>query len=118
MNAVTLSNIKLNNPIFKTQFPSKPLSFSKPSIRRRSFRRLARRSSLVIETGVEEPGRDVSGEDEEAETPSSPTESVARRLILLRHAKSSWRDRTLRGLLIWVTLLFVQIELGFEFYVF
>ncbi|PON78244.1 Histidine phosphatase [Trema orientale] len=95
MNAVTLSNIQLNNPIFKTQFPSKP-SFSKPSFRRRSFRRLIRRSSLVIETGVEEdPGRAFSEEDE-AEAPSSPTESVARRLILLRHAKSSWRDRSLR----------------------
>ena len=101
MNAVTLSNIQLNKPIFKTQFPSKP-TFSKPSIRRRTLRRFIRRSSLVIDTGVDEPGQAFTEEEEAA----SPTESIARRLILLRHAKSSWRDRSLRGLPIWVMGLF------------
>ncbi|KAK4422969.1 putative protein, chloroplastic [Sesamum alatum] len=42
------------------------------------------RNSLVIETAEDQAS---------AETPG---ESVARRLILLRHAKSSWEDRSLR----------------------
>ncbi|KAF4379126.1 hypothetical protein G4B88_010520 [Cannabis sativa] len=99
MNAVTLSNtLQLNYPIFKTQlqFPSRPIFLQASSTCRRSFRRLIRRSSMVVETGVEDSSGTVSEEDNKPETPSSPTESVARRLILLRHAKSSWRDRSLR----------------------
>lgn len=89
MNAVTLSNIQLNQPIFKPQLPSKPTSIS-----RRSFRDLRCRSSLVIATSVEDKGGEAISEDTEA--PPSPIDSIARRLILLRHAKSSWKDRSLR----------------------
>ncbi|KAL5537732.1 hypothetical protein UlMin_043498 [Ulmus minor] len=77
MNAVTLSNIQLNQTIFKTNFPL---------INRKNLRRFRKHSSLVIETSVEVQGQAVSGE----------IESVSRRLILLRHAESSWEDRSLR----------------------
>ncbi|KAL2475794.1 Phosphoglycerate mutase family protein [Abeliophyllum distichum] len=58
-----------------------PLS-STTGIRRKSF--YSTRNSLVIEA--------VEGQA----SPDNPAESVARRLILLRHAHSSWENRSLR----------------------
>ncbi|KAI4296101.1 hypothetical protein L6164_036088 [Bauhinia variegata] len=60
-----------------------PLTVRNPS-------RLRAKSSLVIEK------QDCAVVSDE-ETPSQPVaESVSRRLILLRHAKSSWENRSLR----------------------
>lgn len=53
--------------------------------RRKPF--LSLRNSLLIDTAA--------GDQTSAETP--PESSAARRLILLRHAKSSWENRSLRG---------------------
>lgn len=47
------------------------------------------RSSLVIETAEDQASAEI------------PQKSVARRLILLRHAKSSWENRSLRGTHFW-----------------
>lgn len=57
--------------------------FSTATTRRKTFGSF--RSSLVIETA-------------EGQSPvENPPQSVTRRLILLRHAKSSWEDRSLKG---------------------
>lgn len=57
--------------------------------------------SLVTETATENQVlSSVTGQEAEEEEKEAPTElgSLARRrLILLRHAKSSWADRSLRG---------------------
>ncbi|KAL3820868.1 hypothetical protein ACJIZ3_006773 [Penstemon smallii] len=57
-------------------------SFTTTSSRRKSFRSI--RNSLFIETA------------EGQSSAETPPESVSRRLILLRHAKSSWENRSLR----------------------
>lgn len=56
----------------------------------RARRKLFLRNSLVIATA-----------EDQSSTDSPPPESVARRLILLRHATSSWENRSLRGILYW-----------------
>ncbi|KAF8035065.1 hypothetical protein BT93_C1175 [Corymbia citriodora subsp. variegata] len=58
---------------------------------RRNPGSLLARRSLVVETAE---GRVASAEEDEA--PSSSESAAPRRLILLRHAKSSWSDRSLR----------------------
>ncbi|KAF3451928.1 hypothetical protein FNV43_RR08024 [Rhamnella rubrinervis] len=91
MNAVTLCNtlqLHHHQPISSSQFFSNPNSF-RPLIPRRN----PTRYSLVIET-VEGQGQ--AAASPEPKTPSAASESVSRRLILLRHAKSSWEDRSLR----------------------
>lgn len=61
--------------------PPQYLCFANSRTRRKTLR-----NSLVIDTAADEQAP--------AET---PPESVSRRLILLRHARSSWEDRSLRG---------------------
>ena len=60
------------------------LCFPKSRSRRKPL--VTVRNSLVIDTPADEQAS--------AET---PPESVSRRLILLRHARSSWEDRSLKG---------------------
>lgn len=106
MNAVPLC---ISQPILK--FPPYPNCF-RPSISCINPTRLSCRSSLVIETVEGQPQSQV--DPAQVETPSAASDSVSRRLILLRHAMSSWEDRSLRGLLHWllfVPLLYV-VELG------
>lgn len=95
MNAVSLCNTQLHQPIFRrTQIQPKP-NCPNPSIFRRNSKRLLPcRSSFVIQSVEEDQGRVAS---EDIETPSTPSEFFSRRLILLRHANSSWEDRSLRG---------------------
>ncbi|KAH6764481.1 Phosphoglycerate mutase family protein [Perilla frutescens var. hirtella] len=59
------------------------LCFANTRTRRKPF--VSFRSSLLIETA-----------SDEQTSPETPSESVSRRLILLRHAKSSWENRSLR----------------------
>lgn len=101
MNAATVSVCSSNIIVIqhksrtRTQILPNPI-WPKGSIssRRRNPSRLPTRLSLVIET--------VEGQaavSEPQQTPSesqSESESVSRRLILLRHAQSSWEDSSLR----------------------
>lgn len=88
MNALTLCNHNINinshHHFSASAKPNRPKLFS---IHPRNPCTTTRPSSLVIET-VE---GQVAADSEQ--TPSS----VARRLILLRHAKSSWEDPSLKG---------------------
>lgn len=92
LNSKSTMNAALCNiyPIFKfSETHSQPSRCPSSWIAGRSSNRLPTPRSLVIET-VEDQ---VDGE--------ARSESVARRLILLRHAKSSWTDRSLRGIWNW-----------------
>lgn len=95
--ALTLCSI-VHYPIFRKERFSPPLiCFRRPSKRRRNLSSQIPSKSLVIETA----GTQVLSEEDEKkqeDESQSGSESVApRRLILLRHAKSSWADRSLRG---------------------
>ncbi|XP_059658585.1 uncharacterized protein At3g52155, chloroplastic isoform X2 [Cornus florida] len=83
---VGLSNLLIPMPIFSLSKTSSSPSSICPnsSARCRNPRRSPPPRSLIIET--------VQGQSSEEALP----ESVTRRLILLRHAKSSWEDRSLR----------------------
>ncbi|XP_034698819.1 uncharacterized protein At3g52155, chloroplastic [Vitis riparia] len=87
LNSKSTMNAALCNiyPIFKfSETHSQPSRCPSSWIAGRSSNRLPTPRSLVIETVEDQV-------DEETRS-----ESVARRLILLRHAKSSWTDRSLR----------------------
>lgn len=75
---ITMNATTCNAFIVPSVFPNSSMRSRNPSF---LFRR-----SLVIET--------VQGQVSEEST----SEAIARRLILLRHAKSSWEDRSLRGI--------------------
>ncbi|KAF7801297.1 phosphohistidine phosphatase [Senna tora] len=86
---VTLCDIHYSTIYNSSICPHHQLRLSSLRIRSPKLRFRAK-SSLVIE---KQDGQVVSDE----ETPSQPlSESVSRRLILLRHAKSSWENRSLR----------------------
>ncbi|XP_058197597.1 uncharacterized protein At3g52155, chloroplastic [Rhododendron vialii] len=88
--------------VSKTTLSSSSPSMSLISTTARHRRRAPNRSfprSLIIETvqGQTSDGKDKEEEEEEEEEEESRSESVSRRrLILLRHANSSWEDRSLR----------------------
>ena len=74
-----------------------PYSLQQPRFAVRNPSQFRANCSLVIQ---KQDGQVVSNE----ETPSQPvsvSESFSRRLILLRHAKSSWENRSLRGIFLW-----------------
>ena len=83
-----------------------PYSLQQPRFAVRNPSQFRANCSLVIQ---KQDGQVVSNE----ETPSQPvsvSESFSRRLILLRHAKSSWENRLLRGIFLWESP-----KLGWEF---
>ena len=112
MNAnttLTLTNIttSIKNPLMLTMKfcpcpcpsptppPPSPISSIRSSCRRRRTRSL--QPSMVIQDTSTTAASAVSDADTDTDTDTDSL-SVSRRLILLRHAKSSWDDRSLRGL--------------------
>jgi hypothetical protein len=104
MNAATVCKMTIE-PTSRTQFSANPIWRPKISNsirggRRRSPSRfrLPTRSSLIIETV-------------EGQAPSE-SDSIPRRLILLRHAESSWEYPSLRGrcmpLLLFIIIAFLS----------
>ena len=75
--------------------PPSPISSIRSSCRRRRTRSL--QPSMVIQDTSTTAASAVSDADTDTDTDTDSL-SVSRRLILLRHAKSSWDDRSLRGL--------------------
>lgn len=108
---VTVSRIHystINCTVSPSICPLHQLRLSSLRIRNPSHRFRAK-SSLVIE---KQDGQVVSDE----ETPSQPlSESVSRRLILLRHANSSWENRSLRGIYQWQSLKTFCFVMVFSF---
>ncbi|KAE9461560.1 hypothetical protein C3L33_06530, partial [Rhododendron williamsianum] len=87
--------------VSKTTLSSSSPSMSLISTTARHRHRAPNRSfprSLVIETvqGQTSDGKDKEDEEEEEEEESRSESVSRRRLILLRHANSSWEDRSLR----------------------
>eukprot|EP00258_Populus_trichocarpa_P043384 XP_024459403.1 uncharacterized protein LOC112327959 isoform X3 [Populus trichocarpa] len=112
MNAnttLTLTNIttSIKNPLMLTMKfcpspspsptppPPSPISSIRSSCRRRRTRSL--QPSMVIQDTSTTAASAVSDADTDTDTDTDTDSlSVSRRLILLRHAKSSWDDRSLR----------------------
>jgi len=111
MNAnttLTLTNIttSIKNPLMLTMKfcpcpcpsptppPPSPISSIRSSCRRRTR---SLQPSMVIQDTSTTAASAVSDADTDTDTDTDSL-SVSRRLILLRHAKSSWDDRSLRGL--------------------